>query len=330
MENIRLELNRSGYYEIRYNERAEERTVVKTVSTGCKGRDEATAWLQGWRVSKDLVNNAAASQFIGAILTSYESVLESKGAGETQKICVQHLRKFFSKTRINQIDSQIIIDYCKARNVSDPTLRRELGALKAAIMQAHKDRKITLADIPHIDLPRPSEPKKTYLPEADEVDFYNRAQEHGGRLALFVAIALDTAARKEAILDLTWDRVDLNAGTIDFRIPGQQLHNKRRTVVPINSRLLPILKAAHANKTTDYILTHAGSIRKSWETFIKQTPYEITPHDLRRSFASIAVSNGVSFEDVAEVLCDSVETVRRHYGHLDPRAKLRAVNHRKF
>jgi integrase len=94
--------------------------------------------------------------------------------------------------------------------------------------------------------------------------------------------------------------------------------------------LLPILKEAHANKTTDFVLTHQGSIRKTWETFIKTTPYTTTPHDLRRSFASIAVSNGVSFEDVAEVLCDSVETVRRHYGHLDPRAKLRAVNHRRF
>ncbi len=328
----------NGTYEVRTTVRSGGRSNTTTVSLRTKDSLEAVKKFEGFMHQDVLERSLGSSPFVTDLLLSYESALESRQAGETAKICVRHLRRELAGVRLTHLTRERIQKYREDRRpATDPTVRRELSALVACINQAVKDRVITLADVPHIELPRQSQPKMTYMTEEQEVDFYQRALDlpsHDGRLtriARYVAVGLDCAARKDAILGLTWDRIFLDGANpyIDFRVPGQPLHNKRRTAVPINPRLLPVLQRAKREKTTEYFLDHPGSIKRPWKSFVSATPYGwVTPHDLRRTFASLAVQAGVRFEDVAQVLCDSVEIVRRHYGHLDPRAKLTAVNHR--
>jgi integrase len=49
---------------------------------------------------------------------------------------------------------------------------------------------------------------------------------------LFLLIALNTAARKHAILSLRWERIDMTARRIDFRDPDRPVTKKRRVMVP--------------------------------------------------------------------------------------------------
>jgi integrase len=56
------------------------------------------------------------------------------------------------------------------------------------------------------------------------------------RGSLFWLLAFGTGARTAAMLDLTWDRVDLIRRTIDYRVPGVVYKNKRRAVVPSTMR----------------------------------------------------------------------------------------------
>lgn len=74
-------------------------------------------------------------------------------------------------------------------------------------------------------------------------------------VCLFVPLALSTGARKEAIGRLTWDRVDLENGIIDF---GTGHGNKRRTVVPIGGKALDELKDAFEVRTTGHVLEWGG------------------------------------------------------------------------
>lgn len=59
--------------------------------------------------------------------------------------------------------------------------------------------------------------------------------------------------------------------------------------------------------------------RKAFDGLVERAGLaDVTFHDLRRTFASLLVSKGVSLYKVAKWLGDELETVQQHYGHLIP------------
>lgn len=130
-------------------------------------------------------------------------------------------------------------------------------------------------------------------------------------------------------MQLTWDRVDFSAGVINFAVAGDQAHNKRRALVPISRRLRPILERAYAERKSKYVLDSAGAIKTTWNRWIATTPFQhVNPHDLRRSWATLAAQAGVPIVDIAQVLGDDPATVLKHYAKHVPGAALAAVNAR--
>ncbi len=68
---------------------------------------------------------------------------------------------------------------------------------------------------------------------------------------------LTTARRVGAVLDLTWDRVDLGRGQVNLR--GNMLGPcKGRAIIPINARLRVALKSARHARLSDHVLARAG------------------------------------------------------------------------
>lgn len=337
--NPRVAVNRSGIYEIRYSERGDGRTFSRYQSTGTADRLTAEAVLKDWLANRATLTVRDKSPRIREILDNYEKVLKARGKGETQLICIAHLRRVMGASRISDINSSFCLAYENERKVAGPTIRRELSTLTAAINQAVKDRRITLADKPIIDLPKSGQPRTEYL-EPDEIDvFLQMAMDASDgakrltRLTRFVFIAIETGARKHAIEGLRWDKVDLERGTIDFRDGSN--HKKRRVKTSISEVLLPVLKRAYEERNKDqkspYVLDHGGSIRRTWETWIGGTPYanRITIHALRKSFASAALQAGVPVEVVADAIGDTVATTLRFYAFISHKQRAQAVNWRK-
>jgi integrase len=71
----------------------------------------------------------------------------------------------------------------------------------------------------------------------------------------FIALALNTAARSGALLELTWDRVDLASGVIHL---GHSNGNKRRGIVPINNSLRRMLEQARSAATCRFVVDHGS------------------------------------------------------------------------
>lgn len=334
--NPKLERSKkTGFWEIRWSERRQDRYVSRALSTRTPNRVEAETVFSGFLDAEAQATKAASSPILRDFLNDYSSVLKAKGDCLTQLICVSHLDRCLGDLRLAEITPERLLAYRRNRGVADGTLRRELETLNAAINLAVRHKKLKVDDKPIVDLPRKSQPRRVYLKDDEERHFYELAMSHSQgqarltRLTRFVALALDTAARKDAIEGLSWDRVDLTAGTIDYREPGLQIHNKRRAVVPVSKRLRPLLEQMHREKTTEFVLDHAGEIRTTWENWIKHTPYShITPHDLRRTWATLAAQAGVPIVNIAAILGDSVEITLRHYAQFAPGNAQAAVDAR--
>jgi integrase len=236
---------------------------------------------------------------------------------------------------VNGLESKDIEDYREHRQrkgIKSGTIRRELGALVAALNWAVKQKSLNLTkhDLPDIMLGQPSPARTVYLSQSQEQDFWNLALAHTtstgelSRVARYVTLALGAAQRSQANLELTWDRVDFVRGLINFNPPGRLPTAKRRAVVPIAKRLRPVLERAWREsqargEPSDALVCGPGSIRKAWSIWLARTPYKhIHPHDLRRTWASLAVQAGRPIYEVAKVLGDTVQMVEQVYGVLAP------------
>ncbi len=135
--------------------------------------------------------------------------------------------------------------------VKDGTILRELVTLRAALKWAQHEKWIT--EVPYIEVPSQPPPRDRWLTrhEADRLI----ASAEAPHVRLFLSVCLWTAARPGAVLDLTWDRVDLRAGRIDLgAAPGA----KGPAIVPISPKLLPLLQEARKMATCPYVIERGG------------------------------------------------------------------------
>jgi integrase len=207
------------------------------------------------------------------------------------------------------------------------TIRGELSRMQTAFNWcADPKRKIIgVADVPLFDLP-PGSPGRTRWLRAPEARalMQSAAEKRDGdrlsRVERFLWLALETASRLMAILELTWDRVDFEIGTIDYNVPGRRITKKKRAVVPISSTLRPILERAYAERESEYVCDSLSlSIWRSVKAVAKHAGIDgVSPHVLRHTAATLMLRRGVPIWQVAGILADTVATVQKIYGHHVP------------
>ena len=124
-------------------------------------------------------------------------------------------------------------------------------------------------------------------------------------LRLFVVLALATAGRMTAILELTWDRVDLESGVI--RLGLGERRRKGRATVPMTDRARAALLEAARARTSDHVVEWGGEavgkIRKAFAAAAKAAGLLwCTPHVLRHTAAVWMAEAGVPMAEIAQYL----------------------------
>jgi integrase len=158
-------------------------------------------------------------------------------------------------------------------------------------------------------------------------DALSAAQQDGESPFAVAAIRLLvlTGARKSEILTLKWDYVDTERGCL--RLPDSKTGAK---VIPIGAAALEALSDIARIEGNPYVLPglegrHFVGLQKIWERIRKRAGLEdVRLHDLRHSFASVAVAGGDSLYLVGKVLGHQQASTTERYAHIahDP---LRAV-----
>lgn len=341
--NYRLVLNSHGVWTIRWSEQVEGLPGAwrtKRVSTRIRDRYEAEQCLQGFVAEATRIAAAEQRGTLAGFAADYLAAIEHRGAGDTQRRALAPVLKALGTRVPTQLTAAVLSEYRRGRSVADGTLRRELGALNAALAYAERHKALSAADRPHIELPPPGAARDLWLDEREEADFLDLALATStgrgrlSRVARFVALALDTAARRGAIEGLAWSRVDLAARRIDFRDPARAVTKKRRVMLPVSDRLLPVLERARWEATRDGLEDSApvigrGSIRSAYDAWTDAPGFPfpwVTPHVMRHTWATLAARRGVSMFEIAGVLGDTVDTVSAHYLHHSPGHLMAAVN----
>lgn len=216
-----------------------------------------------------------------------------------------------------------------AGHLTDSTIMRDVVILRAALHWADKaDRKGWFGDA---SMPTFESPVTTTANQRE--DFCTKEQARKliecatmPHLKLYLRIGFATAARMEAIADLTWDRVDFVNDTINF---GDVIHNKRRPIIGMTPELKMHLQAAYAVRCCNYVVEYrgkrAGNVKKGIAVAAKaaKLPW-FTSHVMKHSFvtwlATERSADGVdrrkTIEDIANLVNTTPDTLRRHYRHL--------------
>jgi integrase len=253
---------------------------------------------------------------VGEIVDAYLEAKKDKPSVKGMSDAWKAARPYFGNLRPDQINRALCRDYVQRRQqigVSTGTIRKELGVIRQAIR--YQDPKAA----PQIELPPSPPPKERYLTKQEARRLEESCQ--SSHLRLFIKIALLTGARRGAILDLTWKRVDFEKDVIDFS-KGQQT-NKRRAVVKMNDKLRDALKAAKEDSASAFVISLGGdrvkSINRGFRmaccrasggvvtrkgmTWGKDESWKlVTPHTLRHTAAVWMAEAGRSMSEIAQVL----------------------------
>ena len=349
-----IKLNRSGVLEMRWSEPGQHRS--RSRSTGTRDYSIAEKVLANF-ISRDGPQVARASCARPMLVTEamgnpekdsaptdsywHEHVLRVVNGIDTQRYAIRKLDMHFGSMAIKDIRPRDVTNYIDKRRKGvighpsrDGTIARELTVLSAAIKHQLRAKRISADDAPMIILPQGSEAKDRWLTAAEADRLLDAARQASApcdrlpRIYRFVVLALTTASRKTALLELRKDQIDMDRGMIRLNPQGRKQTKKKRPLVPVSSDLMPILRRIMNEARGEYVLDHPGEIRSAFASAVKRAGLEdVTPHTLRHTWATWAAQSGeVSLHEIAAVLGDTYATVERNYLHHCPEHLRRAVN----
>lgn len=297
MSEIRAKLFRGWWYAVWRENGGTQRVALRT-----QDREEAERRLIDYRRDKA----APPGSLVGDIVEAYLAEKKDRIADHPRLAGAwKRAKATFSHLRPDQITRQVSADYTAMRKlagVGDATIIKEINTIR----QALNWRKVSGAVF---EAPSAPPPRDRYLTRDEyQALLAGCSQPH---VRLFVVLALSTAGRKTAILQLTWDRVDFDRGTIRLGVVGDK-RGKGRATVPMTDRARAELLQAREVKQTPYVVEYAGSpvadIKKGFAAAVKRAGLsDVTPHDLRHSAAVWMAESGASMAEIAQYL-----------GHSDP------------
>ncbi len=278
---------------------------------------------------------AAPNMTIGECWAIYSAKHRPVSAVAMQRRWAALTGPFFGAMKVSDFGQAAVNRYVDQRTsgrlggsaVQAHSTRKELSDVIAAMNHCAGARRFTVAKV---KLPVAAEPRDRWLRDAEIKTLFDAAE--GRDLRLFLEIALNTAGRVQAILDLTWDRVDFGTGVIHLDVPGRAKTKKRRASVPISTTLRPALQVAWIHRGLNGKLFPGVTAQAIWSKLNKAVVAAgiahvvengakrpratgIGPHVLRHTAATRMVRNGVPLAHVAAVLGNTIAVVEKTYAH---------------
>lgn len=145
-----------------------------------------------------------------------------------------------------------------------------------------------------------------------------------------VLLALNTGMRKGELFNLKWSDIDLNLKLLT--VEGRTAKSSNTRHIPLNREASQILKKMYRQNNDGYVFKNSKTgekftdVKKAWSKLKQDARLNnFRFHDLRHSFASKLVAEGVDLYTVKELLGHSTIQMTERYAHLAPGRKAEAV-----
>lgn len=212
------------------------------------------------------------------------------------------------------------------RRVSNSTVNREVGLLRAVMERARKLWKLDVADVNwKLHRLQEADHRTRYLTVEEADRLIDAAKPH---LRPALITALYTALRLGNVMALDWADVDLRARLITVRVKSRKPGGKVLTV-PIATALvgvLAVLGVADSGPVFTYRGRPVAKMRRAFSNALRAAGIaDFHWHDLRHTAASWMVQNGVPLAVVRDILGHSDIKLTSRYAHVAPAQKRDAV-----
>jgi integrase len=215
--------------------------------------------------------------------------------------------------------------------MSPATVNRHLQLLRAVLRRGIRDRVVEASAVPEIKLFKENNQRVRVLSVAEE---QRLLAELPAVLQPLVTVAIHTGMRRGELLNLTWQDVDFVGQTIFVRT-SKSGEGRRLPMSPTAYSTLsaarqryrlerPRSGAVRSNEGTGYVFAapHGGyllNLNRAWYPALRRAGIEnLRFHDLRHTFASRLVMNGVDLYRVQTLMGHKTPAMTLRYAHLSP------------
>ncbi len=321
----------SAFYWIRF---ANPEGKVIRESTKTTNYKEALVKLSERRkeVSEGKVIEPIRNYTFNEVADEYQKWCERQRSYRSKEGLLSQLRDAFGTLQIRHITTRLVEQYQSERLLKGnkpATINRHVTTLKHCIHKAcqwemcHEE---TLKRVRQVKFLPENNKRLRYLSKDECRTLLSHCK---GYLRPVVVMALNTGMRKEEILSLKWDNVDMTHGSIRLDVTK----NGERREVPINDALRVTLKGMVRRIDVPYVFYDASTgrrfmdIKKPFGTAMKKAGIvDFHFHDLRHTFASHLVMAGQDITTVSKLLGHKSLTMTLRYSHLAPDHLSKAVN----
>jgi integrase len=242
---------------------------------------------------------------------------------------IKVLKRWFSDKKLFEITPLLVEKFKSARNteVSGASVNRELACLKHMFTKAIEWDIAMTNPVKQVKMFRENPGRIRYL-NIEEVDRLIHAC--NDTIRPIVIVALHTGMRKQEILDLRWESLDIEQKII--YVCGTKSGYDRQ--IPMSEPVMFAIKGMP--KRSEYIFTRPNGeqindIRTAYANALKKANIEdFRFHDLRHTFASHLVMNGTDLLTVKELLGHRTIEMTLRYSHLSPEHKRHAIESLKY
>jgi len=304
-------------------------------------RAKAEARMNEWIRRRERALFDESDQTIGDIMELYfaDRLKDGKSVEKEQRLWGARLAPFFASMKPADINMPVIVDgeertyphkYAWERSqqgIRRATIVHELNILRTGLNWAAKPGRNLIQPVA-VWMPRRAKPRNTKMTVEELIRLLEECR--APHLRLFVILAMSTGARKAAILDLTWDRVDLETRVIDFRVDNDDDNildsggKKGRAIVDMTQIAYEALTIAKRWRQTGYVIEYNGKPVKDVHQALKRAMHRagikdkfFGAHAIRHSVATLIADHGVDMRRIQRLLGhENFQTTDRIYaGH---------------